>query len=303
MTGQRVLIYLLRRDLRIADNPIFHEISKISQQSQKPFTHVLPLYVFPAQQIEISGFLSSSEAKSPLPEARSEVGKFWRCGPHRAKFLAESVWDLKTELEKLGSKLLIQVGMTGQVLQDVLDQFKDHKGDATVTHIWMTEEEGVEEKREEREIRKVAQAAGIDFRLWTDEKYLIDEYVSMLHAQKMALTFSTAEIYLKKDPATFLTSSHPTANPSSHSETVLEKHSPTPNRYCHHHPSSRHNQSHSRYQTPTTPSSRPYSSHSKTNHLLPSPHCFHQMSNQHTPSPAALPPATNASTPSSTPLP
>ena len=175
MANQRVLVYLLRRDLRIADNPIIHEISKISQQSQKPFTHVLPLYVFPAHQVEVSGFLSSDDAKSPFPEARSEVGKFWRCGPHRARFLAELIWDLKEQLEKLGSRLIVRVGMTSQVLQDILNQFKEHGEEASIMQIWMTEEEGVEEKREERDIRKVAQAAGVDFKLWLDEKYFIDE--------------------------------------------------------------------------------------------------------------------------------
>ena len=34
-----LLIYLLRRDLRLADNPILHEIARISQQSQKPILH------------------------------------------------------------------------------------------------------------------------------------------------------------------------------------------------------------------------------------------------------------------------
>jgi hypothetical protein len=40
----------------------------------------------------------------------------------------------------------------------------------------MTEEEGVEEKRDERDIRQVAGNAGVDFRLWLDEKFFIDEY-------------------------------------------------------------------------------------------------------------------------------
>ena len=176
MTSQRVLVYLLRRDLRVADNPIFHEIGKISQQSQKPFTHVLPLYVFPAQQIEVSGFLSGSDAKSPYPEARSQTGNFWRCGPHRVKFLSESVWDLKKELEKLGSDLVIRVGMLGDVLQDLLKQFQNAGEKASVTSVWMTEEEGVEEKREENDVRRIAKEAGVDFKLWIDEKYYIDEY-------------------------------------------------------------------------------------------------------------------------------
>ncbi len=175
MTGQRVLIYLLRRDLRLSDNPVFHEIHKISQQSQKSFTHVLPLYVFAAQQVEVSGFLSESESRSPYPEARSEVGKFWRCGPHRAKFLAESVWDLKSQLEKTGSGLLIRAGTLGRVVEDLLTQFQHSDEGVAVSAIWMTEEEGVEEKREERDVRKAAGKLKVDFKLWLDEKYFIDE--------------------------------------------------------------------------------------------------------------------------------
>lgn len=176
MTLQKVLIYVLRRDLRLADNPVFHEIHKLSQQSQKPFTHVLPLYVFSAQQIEVSGLLKDPSSRSPYPEARSEVGKFWRCGPHRAKFLAESVWDLKSQLNDIGSNLEIRVGLLGKVVADVVSQIKQQNDKISVSAVWMTEEEGVEEKREEREVRRAAERAGVDFRLWIDEKYFIDEY-------------------------------------------------------------------------------------------------------------------------------
>ncbi len=209
---QRILIYLLRRDLRIADNPILHEISKLHSQSHAPFTHLLPLYVFPAQQVEVSGFLSSepqgppapqtledhakaedgsrdsagssktiagfealaiSQPRSPYPEARSQVGGFWRCGHHRAKFLAESVWDVKKGFENLGSGLEIRVGMVGDVVRTVLDGYKDGE----ITGLWMTEEEGVEEKREEKSVRREVEKRGAKFRLWKDEKYFVDEYV------------------------------------------------------------------------------------------------------------------------------
>ena len=176
MSPQRVLVYLLRRDLRLADNPIFHEIARLAEQSQRPFTHILPLYIFPAQQIEISGFLSDSNSKSPFPEARSEVAGFWRCGPHRAKFIAESVWDLKKDLESRGSGLGIRVGMLGQVVQDLLAEYAKHK-DSEVSGVWMTEEDGSEEKREERAVRRATEKHGVDFKLWVDEKYLVDEYV------------------------------------------------------------------------------------------------------------------------------
>ncbi|KIV90972.1 hypothetical protein PV10_05570 [Exophiala mesophila] len=175
MASQRILIYILRRDLRLADNPVFHEIHQLWQQSQRPFTHFLPVYVFASQQIESSGFLKDHTASSPYPQARSEVGGFWRCGPHRAKFLAESVWDLKSELLTLRSDLVIRVGVLGDVVGDLLQQFKQHGEEASVYGVWMTEEEGIEEKREERSVRSAAEKAGVDFRLWLDEKYFIDD--------------------------------------------------------------------------------------------------------------------------------
>ncbi|KAF2499533.1 cryptochrome [Lophium mytilinum] len=224
----RILIYLLRHDLRLADNPIFHDLSRISRSSaykttasldppsppichshsppksptsariQKTYeasgpalaeklgvTHLLPMYVFPANQIEISGFLSedgsgTSKSKSPYPEARSEVGGFWRTGPHRAKFIAESVWDLKGKLERLDceSSLVTRVGLMGDVVDNIVSWYSQQRqGEVTgkVVGIWMTGEEGTEEATEERDVRRVAEDEGIDFRIWKDEKYYVDD--------------------------------------------------------------------------------------------------------------------------------
>ena len=173
MSSPRVLIYLLRRDLRLADNPVFNHVSKTFQQSQHPYTHFLPVYVFAAQQIEVSGFLSSDLERSPFPEARSSVAGFWRCGHHRAKFLAESVWDLKRLLLSIGSGLEIRVGLAGQVIHELLGAFK--REGAQVVAVWMTGEEGVEEKREERDVKEAAEKAGTEYKLWTDEKYYVDD--------------------------------------------------------------------------------------------------------------------------------
>ncbi|KAL9624727.1 MAG: hypothetical protein Q9160_001081 [Pyrenula sp. 1 TL-2023] len=174
MTSPRVLIYLLRRDLRLTDNPIFHDVGKTFSQSQQPYTHLLPLYVFPAQQVEVGGFLNAADSRSPYPEARSQVGNFWRCGPHRAKFLAESVWDLKTSLEGVGSGLCIRVGLVGDVVQDLLEGFKKDKQVETFG-VWMTSEEGSEEKQEERDVRQAAENLGTQFKLLPDEKYYVDD--------------------------------------------------------------------------------------------------------------------------------
>jgi deoxyribodipyrimidine photo-lyase len=177
----KILIYLLRRDLRLSDNPIFHEISQaLSANSEVPFTHLLPIYVFSASQIEISGFRNKVNEDDlwPFPEARSRVGRFWRCGPHRARFLAESVWDLKESLENNESGLCIRAGRPEEILKDALDyydKFEDQQNSAKVVGVWMTAEEGVEEKQEESKIQRVVEESKKEFRLFRDEKYFVDE--------------------------------------------------------------------------------------------------------------------------------
>lgn len=169
MSPSNVLIYLMRRDLRVADNPILHALSS---QKDHGFTHLLPIYVFSAAQVEVSGFIPEGGKKSPYPEARSQVAGFWRCGPHRARFLAESVWDARSGLEHVGSDLCLRVGTVGEVIKGVLES-----EEMKVGCVWMTGEEGGEEKREERDVKQACEKKGVEFKIWEDEKYFIDEYV------------------------------------------------------------------------------------------------------------------------------
>ncbi|KAG9239146.1 putative cryptochrome DASH, mitochondrial [Amylocarpus encephaloides] len=172
MPSTNVLIYVLRRDLRVSDNPIFHFLATCKDHG---FTHLLPLYVFPAHQIEVKGFIpENEEAKSPYPEARSRLASFWRTGPHRVKFLSESVWDLKSGLEKVGSGLCMRVGMIDGTVKRLSSKINED-GDSRVGAVWMIAEEGVEEKREERLVKKVCEEAKADFKLFVDEKYLKDD--------------------------------------------------------------------------------------------------------------------------------
>lgn len=165
----KVIIYLLRRDLRLADNPIFHHLSVPSNHD---FTHLLPVYVVPPHQMEVSGFIKD-ESPSPYPQARSTVGGFWRCGPHRARFIGEAVWDTKESLQSLGSGLLIRVGPYHDVIKTLVDGLKD-KGQ-TVGAVWITQEEGVEEARDEQAVAAECEKCGVAFKSWCDEKYFIDE--------------------------------------------------------------------------------------------------------------------------------
>ncbi|RFU32596.1 hypothetical protein B7463_g3734, partial [Scytalidium lignicola] len=182
MAPSNLLIYILRRDLRQTDNPILHTLATSSDHG---FTHLLPVYIFPAQQIEVSGFLVPSEdataptSKSPYPEAKSKVGGFWRCGPHRAKFLAESVWDLKSSLEDVGSGLCVRVGMVPDVVSGLVEGFQGSNEDESkrfnVGAVWMTSEEATEEKEEEKCTKEACEGLGVEFKLWRDEKYFVDD--------------------------------------------------------------------------------------------------------------------------------
>lgn len=162
------LIYILRNDLRLADSPVFHALSDKS----KGFSHVLPVFILPPSRIEVSGLASS---KSPYPDARSRVGNFWRCGPHRAKFVAEAVFDVKRALQALGSDLVIRVGPPEDVVDRMLesDALRGKTG-----AVWMTRDWATEEMAEERRIQKVVQAHNVEWTVWDGEDTLIHRYFS-----------------------------------------------------------------------------------------------------------------------------
>jgi len=167
-----MLIYYLRHDLRVADNPILHHLATAPNHG---FTYLLPIFVLPAHQVEVSGFVCDGKT-SPYPEARSALGRYWRCGPHRAKFLAQAIWNLRENLESLGSGLCIQPGLPADVVKHVLEHLGEGKG-TTVGALWMVGEEGVEERQDEKDIVAACEKSGVQCKVWQDEKYFIDESV------------------------------------------------------------------------------------------------------------------------------
>ncbi|KAJ8125499.1 hypothetical protein O1611_g8140 [Lasiodiplodia mahajangana] len=169
MSDANVLIYIVRHDLRVADNPI---LDRLASSTDNTFTHLLPVHIISPYQIEVSGFLQDGE-KSPFPEARSQIARFWRCGPHRARFIAQSLWNMKENLAILGNDLILRVGRHGEVLKALVEGLKEHK--KNVSAVWMIEEEGAEEKQDESDVAKVCSALDIDLKIWADEKYFIDD--------------------------------------------------------------------------------------------------------------------------------
>ncbi|KAI1352614.1 cryptochrome [Xylaria sp. FL0043] len=186
MQEVNAVIYLVRRDMRIADNPILH---RLASSADHQFTHLLPLHVIPPHQIEVSGFLKNG-TQSPFPEARSEVARFWRCGPHRARFIAESLWNLKENLVKLGNDLIIRVGRHDDILKNLVEGLKEHR--IKVSAVWMIAEEGYEEERDQKSVAAACSSLGIDLDVWVDEKYFIDDRdVKLATPQDLPDVFTT----------------------------------------------------------------------------------------------------------------
>lgn len=87
-------IFWFRRDLRLHDNCGLYQALKENES-------VLPVFIFD------TGILQKLEDKHD----------------RRVDFIHSSVFQLKTELEKFGSSLLVEVGTPGQVYQKLLDKY------------------------------------------------------------------------------------------------------------------------------------------------------------------------------------
>lgn len=80
---------------------------------------------------------------------------------------------MKQSLESLDSGLLIRVGSFQDVLDSTIKSLT--KSGVHVSAVWMTEEHSFEEIEEQETVSSVCSDHGVDFRLWPDEKYFVDE--------------------------------------------------------------------------------------------------------------------------------
>jgi deoxyribodipyrimidine photo-lyase len=124
--------------------------------------------------MDLSGFVHDDDMDlCDNASTKSRVGHFARCGPHRAKFIAETVWNLKTSLEALGSGLVLRAGDHGKVVSGLVEGFK--KQQLQVGAVWTTGLVGSEEMDQEGVVSAVCRDLDVNFKTWPDEKYFIDE--------------------------------------------------------------------------------------------------------------------------------
>jgi deoxyribodipyrimidine photo-lyase len=139
MAAERIVLWL-RNDLRLADNTIVADAAKRLTANRK--LEVVPVYCF-----------------DPRYFCASEYGPK-KTGVYRAKFLLESVQDLKIRLNGIGSDLLVFSGKPEEVIPTLL--LKDGK-----TLVFTNEEVTDEELRIDRAVqRAVAQQGGELKKVW-----------------------------------------------------------------------------------------------------------------------------------------
>lgn len=133
-----------RRDLRLHDNEsLSHAVTEADQ--------VLPLYCFDPRMFE------ATTAWTDHP----------RVGPLRARFVRESVVDLRSRLRERGGDVLVHHGDPRSVVPEVAAAF-----DADVVHCQTLP--GTEERATETAVRDALEAVGVDMvRHWTHTLYRI----------------------------------------------------------------------------------------------------------------------------------
>jgi deoxyribodipyrimidine photo-lyase len=98
--ANKTAIVWFRNDLRIHDNEALTDALEVSE-------NIIPVYIFDSR-------VFNAKTKFGFPK----VGKF------RAKFIIESILDLKQNLQKIGSDLYIRIGIPEEIIPDLARNIK-----------------------------------------------------------------------------------------------------------------------------------------------------------------------------------
>ncbi|XP_060085150.1 cryptochrome DASH-like, partial [Ylistrum balloti] len=122
----KVIVCLLRNDLRLHDNEVLHWANKTAE-------YVLPLYCFDPRHFQGTYHFD-----------------FPKTGAHRAKFLLQSVADLQNTLKSKGSGLVIRMGKPEEIVPQIINTV----GQDQVSFVCYHEEATAEELEVESKLQK-----------------------------------------------------------------------------------------------------------------------------------------------------
>ncbi|MEL6440419.1 MAG: DASH family cryptochrome [Cyanobacteria bacterium J06621_8] len=140
---QRILIWY-RNDLRV------HDLLALDEAVQQKAV-IIPLYCFDERQFEQTAF------------------GFPKTGSHRAQFLRESVADLRSSLQKLGSNLIVRRGLPETIIPAIAEELK-------VDLVCFSKEVTAEETRVELKLKQKLSALKIKVNTyWEATLYLPED--------------------------------------------------------------------------------------------------------------------------------
>ncbi len=98
-------IHWFRNDLRLHDNPALCHTQQLSSANGGI---LLPIFIFDPR-------VYGSNVRTKLSSSR-------KCGPRRAQFIIEAVADLRHNLERCGSGLIVKVGKPEKIFEEIAQQ-------------------------------------------------------------------------------------------------------------------------------------------------------------------------------------
>src|ERR1700744_1481660 len=118
--SEKTILVWFRNDLRVHDNEILFEATRKADK-------VLPVYVFDPYYFKTTGAGSS------------------KTGNIRARFLLESVADLRQNLQKLGCELIVKTGDPAEIIPQLAQQYQ-------VSEVYHHREVAFEETQKSEEV-------------------------------------------------------------------------------------------------------------------------------------------------------
>ena len=112
--GRSIYYWFRLGDLRLHDNPALDRAADLCTKTE---SNLVPVFCFDPR---IFG-----------NEARSDFGSL-KCGPRRAKFVIESVADLRKSFEKKGGKLLVSTKKPEVFFSEILNDTKSNDSNKLV---------------------------------------------------------------------------------------------------------------------------------------------------------------------------
>ncbi len=105
--GRSIYYWFRLGDLRLHDNPALDRAADLCVKTE---SNLVPVFCFDPRLFG--------------DDARCEFGSI-KCGPRRAKFVLESVADLRNSLEKRGSKLLVSTKKPEVFFSEIVNDSKE----------------------------------------------------------------------------------------------------------------------------------------------------------------------------------